>query len=649
MGRVFLGRSPGGRLVAVKVVHAELVRRPEFRSRFSREVQAARMVSGAFTAAVIDADPDAPLPWLVTSYIAGPSLEQAVAGQGPLQPGAVLALAAGLAEALVSIHSAGLVHRDLKPSNVLLAEDGPRVIDFGIVRTVEADSITRTGHMAGSPGFMSPEQVSGAEVTPASDVFCLGAVLAFAATGGNPFGDGPTPALLYRVVHNEPDVESIADPALRTLISECLTKDPADRPTPREIMAGIGAAGAPGSHAGRPSHTGLAQNSVRPPDDGLTQHAGHPSQADQWPAAADPTRAPHTDAAAFADTAAVNTGSLPADTAAPDAGPHPPASSRRAAPPPQSTPTLVTPHPETTHPPTMVDPTHPAPQVDTAPPPPPGEPAGPIVDGDPLSGPGDRGRRGRRAFLLSGVGAVAAIGTGAGYWLTRSAADEEGADADRAGSGTGASASPSAAARRPRPVGVWPLDEASGTVARDTAGGNNGTATAVGWRSGNGGAAEFDGKSSQIVTAGQVLKTAAGRSFTVSAWVYLPAEPGHFATAVSQDGAENSGFYLQYSSTEKRWAFARPDLGAVGYSVPAVGAWTHLVGVCEGPARRLRLYVNGAQEAAKDDTNPTAAPGALVIGRARYHGQPSDFFPGAIKDVRVFQKALTTTEVKRLR
>ncbi|MFD0457183.1 serine/threonine-protein kinase [Streptomyces violaceoruber] len=150
MGRVFLGRSPGGRLVAVKVVHAELLRRPEFRDRFRREVQAARMVSGAFTAPVVDADPDAPLPWLVTSYIAGPSLEQAVAERGPFDPQAVLTLAAGLAEALVSIHAAHLVHRDLKPSNVLLAEDGPRVIDFGIVRSVDADSLTGSGHMAGS-------------------------------------------------------------------------------------------------------------------------------------------------------------------------------------------------------------------------------------------------------------------------------------------------------------------------------------------------------------------------------------------------------------------------------------------------------------------------------------------------------------------
>lgn len=247
MGRVFLGRSPGGRQVAVKVVHAELVREQEFRSRFRREVQAARLVSGAFTAPVIDADPDATQPWLVTSYIAGPSLQQAVDGGGPLPPATVLVLAAGLAEALLSIHNAGLVHRDLKPSNVLLAEDGPRVIDFGIARTLEAGSLTRTGLLVGSPGFMAPEQVDDGEITAATDVFALGAVLAYAATGSNPFGRGTPPALLYRVVHAEPDIQAVTDPGVRALVADCLAKAPGARPTPREILSwvGMGTGGAP--------------------------------------------------------------------------------------------------------------------------------------------------------------------------------------------------------------------------------------------------------------------------------------------------------------------------------------------------------------------------------------------------------------------
>ncbi|MEU9385401.1 serine/threonine-protein kinase, partial [Streptomyces sp. NPDC048279] len=258
MGRVFLGRSPGGRAVAVKVVHAELVAgQPEFRSRFRREVEAARKVSGAFTAPVVDADPDAPLPWLVTSYIAGPSLQDAVMERGPLPAATVLGLAAGLAEALTSIHAAQLVHRDLKPSNVLLADDGPRVIDFGIARSVESETITRAGLMVGSPGFMSPEQVEGAEVTGASDVFSLGAVLTFAATGGNPFGDGSTPSLLYRVVHDGPDITAVTDPDLASLIAACLAKDPAGRPTPREILARIGLTADAGALLARPV-TGLA-------------------------------------------------------------------------------------------------------------------------------------------------------------------------------------------------------------------------------------------------------------------------------------------------------------------------------------------------------------------------------------------------------
>src|SRR5580692_4499676 len=205
MGQVFLGLSAGGRPVAVKVIRAELAMDPEFRARFRREVDVARRVSGLFTAPVIDADLDGPVPWLATAYVKGPSLADAVSSHGPLPAGSVLALAAGLAEALNAIHAAGVVHRDLKPANVLLAEDGPRVIDFGISRAVEASALTHTGLVVGSPGFMSPEQAEGREVGPPSDIFSLGAVLAFAATGQGPFGTGSTPALVYRVVHSLPN------------------------------------------------------------------------------------------------------------------------------------------------------------------------------------------------------------------------------------------------------------------------------------------------------------------------------------------------------------------------------------------------------------------------------------------------------------
>src|SRR6516225_11478557 len=182
MGHVFLGMSAGGRPIAVKVIRAELATDPDFRARFRGEVAAAQKVSGLFTALVVDADLDAPVPWLATAYVAGPSLTEAVRSHGPLPVRSLMALAAGLAEGLAAIHAAGVVHRDLKPSNVLLAEDGPRVIDFGISRAAETTALTQTGLVVGSPGFMSPEQAMGYDVGPASDIFNLGAVLAYAAT-----------------------------------------------------------------------------------------------------------------------------------------------------------------------------------------------------------------------------------------------------------------------------------------------------------------------------------------------------------------------------------------------------------------------------------------------------------------------------------
>jgi len=237
MGRVYLGLSPGGRAVAVKVIRAELAQDPEFRARFRREVTVARTVSGLYTAPVLDADADGPEPWLATAYVPGPSLADAVTRHGPLPAASVLMLAAGLAEALSAIHGAGVVHRDLKPANVLLAVDGPRVIDFGISRAGEASALTHTGLVVGSPGFMSPEQAEGREAGPPSDVFSLGAVLAFAATGQGPFGSGSTPALVYRVVHNPPDLD-LVPAGIRPLVERCLAKDPAARPTAATLLAG---------------------------------------------------------------------------------------------------------------------------------------------------------------------------------------------------------------------------------------------------------------------------------------------------------------------------------------------------------------------------------------------------------------------------
>ncbi|MET7640169.1 serine/threonine-protein kinase, partial [Streptomyces sp. NPDC005438] len=188
MGRVYLGRTTGGRTVAVKVVHPHFAEQPDFRHRFHREIAAARRVQGTWTAPVLDADPDATIPWIATGYVAGPSLAQAIDHHGPLPQKTLRTLGAGLAQALHEVHQAGLLHRDVKPSNVLLTPEGPRLIDFGIARAMEATTtVTHTGATLGSPGFMSPEQVLAQPLTPATDLFSLGAVLAYAATGNAPF------------------------------------------------------------------------------------------------------------------------------------------------------------------------------------------------------------------------------------------------------------------------------------------------------------------------------------------------------------------------------------------------------------------------------------------------------------------------------
>ena len=297
MGQVFLGMSAGGRPIAVKVIRTELATDPDFRARFRREVAAAQKVSGLFTALVVDADLDSPMPWLATAYVAGPSLTEAVRGHGPLPVRSLLALAAGLAEGLGAIHAAGVVHRDLKPSNVLLAEDGPRVIDFGISEAAEASVAAGANVMIGSPGYMSPEQVLGLDIDPASDMFSLGAVLTFAATGQGPFGTGSNAALMYRLVNSPANLGSVPG-ELRSLVGSCLAKHPGDRPTARELLAEVGAIQpAPGwlaeSIMSSFAQDRLAAAPLRP------GRRGQPDRADRglWPAAArqsGPSRtAPH--------------------------------------------------------------------------------------------------------------------------------------------------------------------------------------------------------------------------------------------------------------------------------------------------------------------------------------------------------------------
>ncbi|MFB7247707.1 serine/threonine-protein kinase [Streptomyces populi] len=244
MGRVYLGRSAGGRTVAVKIVHPHFALDEEFRARFRREVEAARRVGGAWTAPVLDADPEAPVPWVATGYAAGPSLTAAVADGGPLPPHSARVLGAGLAEALTAVHALGLVHRDVKPSNVLLTLDGPLLIDFGIARATDGTaSLTSTGVSVGSPGYMSPEQILGKGVTGAADVFSLGAVLAYAATGEPPFPGDSSASLLYKVVHEEPRLDSL-EGELRELVADCLAKEPSARPAPGEVALRLAPQGA---------------------------------------------------------------------------------------------------------------------------------------------------------------------------------------------------------------------------------------------------------------------------------------------------------------------------------------------------------------------------------------------------------------------
>ncbi|MFJ4694483.1 PQQ-binding-like beta-propeller repeat protein [Streptomyces sp. NPDC088766] len=236
MGVVHLARSTSGMKVAVKVVHAEFARDPEFRGRFRQEVAAARRVSGAFTAPVVDADPEAERPWMATLFIPGPTLSQHVKRNGPMGAGELRRLMAGLAEALRDIHRVGVVHRDLKPSNVLLAEDGPKVIDFGISRPKDSELRTETGKLIGTPPFMAPEQFRRPrEVGPAADVFALGSVLVHAATGRGPFDSDSPYVVAYQVVHDEPDLTGVPE-SLAPMVLRCLAKEPEDRPTPDELM-----------------------------------------------------------------------------------------------------------------------------------------------------------------------------------------------------------------------------------------------------------------------------------------------------------------------------------------------------------------------------------------------------------------------------
>lgn len=234
MGVVYLGSDRRGQRVALKVIRPDLAEDQEFRSRFAREVSAARRIRGGCTARLVAADLDADRPWFATQYVPGPSLHDKVNEGGPLPPAQVAAIGAALAEGLLAVHEAGVVHRDLKPSNILLSPKGPRIIDFGIAWATGASTLTHVGTAVGSPGFLAPEQVRGAPVTPATDVFSLGATLAYAAAADSPFGHGSSEVMLYRVVHEEASLHAVPA-ALAPIVQACLAKNPEERPSTLQL------------------------------------------------------------------------------------------------------------------------------------------------------------------------------------------------------------------------------------------------------------------------------------------------------------------------------------------------------------------------------------------------------------------------------
>ncbi|MET9362282.1 serine/threonine-protein kinase [Streptomyces sp. NPDC006632] len=354
MGQVYLARSDRGRTVAVKLVRPDLADQEEFRGRFRQEVRAARRVGGPWTAPVLDADTEAPAPWIATGYIAGPSLQSVVKGpHGPLPEHSVRVLARGLTRALRDVHGAGIVHRDLKPSNVLVTIDGPRVIDFGIARALETGTdagLTRAGALVGSPGFMAPEQVRGDRITPACDVFCLGSVLAYAASGRLPFGEASSGvhALMFRIAQEPPVLDGVPA-SLQDLIRDCLHKDPAARPSLDHILSRL-----PG-HAPDPWL----------PAPLVAQLGSHAAQLLDME---DPGATTHTPSTATTATTATGTTAGRTDITASDHLGHSGHSGPNAAPPPDTLPDAPTP------------PTAPAFGIS---PPPPRTPAHPTHPADP--------------------------------------------------------------------------------------------------------------------------------------------------------------------------------------------------------------------------------------------------------------------------
>jgi hypothetical protein len=620
MGMVYLASTPGGRLVALKVVRSEFSEDNEFLVRFRQEIDAARRVRGLYTAELLDADPDATPPWLVTAYVPGPSLGQAVAAHGPVPVGMVPLLMAGVAEALQAIHAAGVVHRDLKPSNVLLSPDGPRVIDFGIARALDGMKVTGTGFAMGSPECLAPEQIrSGLPMTPALDVFALGSLGAFAVLGRSPFAGGSTAEMLFRVVYNAPDLDGCL-PQLRLLLERCLSKDPAERPTPAEIIQAC--------RAMMPDGTAGFPQSWQP--DGAAPDAVAAPAADAVPdetAVADGAAASND--VPVPDGAVASDGGTVPDQVAPAARGHlwrllaiaglcvavlavgggtwallrTTSSSGSARATARTVPTVAA---ATTHA------SHPAARrrAKTVP-------------------------HARMSPKTAGLPRIPALPSPA------------------------APSTGSATVSLPSPVSWWKLNEGTGSAAADAMGRNPATGTNIGW-CGTKNCATFNGSSSSFVTASPVLNTGPGASFTVSAWVFMTALPNNGAseTIASQGATSDSTFFLQYSGVTGDWAFSRVATDASSGSITAYRAysdnaasldtWTYLTGVFNGSTGQLTLYVNGTAQGTSTDPTPFASTAHFVIGRAVYEGDYADWFNGAISNVEAFQSALNPAQAKHL-
>ncbi|WP_328946518.1 protein kinase [Streptomyces sp. NBC_00250] len=447
MGKVYLSYTPGGRPVAIKLIRPEFGEDAEFRRRFAQEVRSAQRVQGLFTAPVIDADPEGAQPWLATAYVPGPSLADAVVAHGALPVETVLLLVAGMAEALHVIHGAGIVHRDLKPSNVLLAADGPRVIDFGIAHAADATSLTGSGVTIGTPSFMAPEQAAGRKVTPATDIFALGQVAAYASTGVPAFGEGTSHGVLYRIVHEEPDLGAVPE-RLNELVTRCLAKDPEARPTLAEIIRLCQAANAstvlrrPEDWLPAPVSADITARAAAPapvqtpPPPPTAPTGGYPPTAPAGPAPA----------AAYSPTAP----STPAPPAAPPGAYGPPVGHQAtpppgpySTPPPHAAPTHAAPqHTAPTHAaPQHTTPTHAAPGHTYAPqqgPFPPSYPH-PGAPGGPMSTPPGARRGSAKKGLFVAVAAVLAFGVVGGvtaYTLLKDKDRTNASDNDKP-SGTG--------------------------------------------------------------------------------------------------------------------------------------------------------------------------------------------------------------------